>query len=324
MTDSDAPRFSASVPARDDGLHASVLLLDIERMSTENGPGLRTTAFFKGCNLACPWCHNPESISRKPEIVWFPRKCMGCNICRDHCPHKAISRDEGGIHFDRSLCDVCGACAEECPNAAMEIKGKTMPVAELAGTLAKDKAYFGADGGITLSGGEAMLQHEAAKELARLLKAAGLSVALDTAGCFGYQRMEDILPYLDLVLYDIKIFDNAEHSRLVGADNSAVLGTYRKLAASNTRVWVRTPIIPGATDSEENISAIGKFLASVGLPEKWELCAFNNLCKDKYARLDREWAYANAGLIEKKHIEKLTEIAARHVPSAVYSGTVKE
>jgi len=107
-------------------------------------------------------------------------------------------------------------------------------------------------------------------------------------------------------------------------DNSSILENYRKLIAANARVWVRTPIIQEATDSEENIAAIGKFIAAAGLPERWELCAFNNLCRDKYERLDREWAYKNAGLTEKAHIEKLTEIAARHVPASVYTGAVKE
>jgi len=303
---------------------SEALILDIERMSTEDGPGLRTTVFFKGCNLVCPWCHNPESINRKPDLAWFPRKCMGCNICRDSCPQKGISRDEGGIRFNRPLCLACGTCADECPNAAIEIKGKVMPVTELAALLVRDKAYFGAEGGITLSGGEVMIQHEAALELAKLLKAAGLAVAVDTAGCYDFRFLEAMLPYIDLVLYDLKIFDSQEHRRIVGADNSPILENYRRLMAAGVRVWVRTPVIPGATDSEENIAAIGEFIAAAGLPERWELCAFNNLCRDKYERLDKTWDYKDAGLTEKARIEKLTEIAARYVPASVYSGAVKE
>jgi pyruvate formate lyase activating enzyme len=301
-----------------------VNILDIQRMSTEDGPGLRTTVFFKGCNLACPWCHNPESIGRKPDLNWFSRKCMGCNICQTVCPQKGINRNDNGIRFNRPLCLACGTCVEECPNAAIELKGKAMPVEKLAAELVKDRAYFGADGGLTLSGGEVMIQHEAVLALAKLLKAAGLHIAVDTAGCYEFRLLEAMLPYIDMVLYDIKIFDAEAHKKIVGANNRLILENYRRLAECGVRVWVRTPIIEGATGSEENIAAIGKFIAGAGLPEKWELCAFNNLCRDKYERLDKEWVYKDTGLIEKSHIEKLACVAGSYVPGAVYTGAVKE
>ena len=305
------------------------VILDIQRMSTEDGPGLRTTVFFKGCNLACPWCHNPESIGGKPDLNWFSQKCMGCNICQTVCPQKGISRGENGIRFNRSVCLACGTCVEGCPQAAIELKGRAMPVEELAAELVKDRAYFGPEGGVTLSGGEVMIQREAALELAVKLKEAGLNIAVDTAGCYDFRLLEAMLPHIDIVLYDLKIFDNEAHKRIVGGDNRPILENFRRLMERKFRVWVRTPIIKDATDSEENIAAIGEFIAASGgagndLPEKWELCAFNNLCLDKYKRLDREWAYAGTGLTEKAHIEKLTEIARRYVPGAVYSGTVKE
>ncbi|MDR2111445.1 MAG: glycyl-radical enzyme activating protein [Spirochaetaceae bacterium] len=314
----------------------NAVILDIQRMSTEDGPGLRTTVFFKGCNLACPWCHNPESISRKPDLNWFDRKCMGCDTCKTLCPQGAILKDQGGLRFDRSRCAAdfrkngdgpglsCQRCAEGCPNGAIEIKGRSMEVEELCRELLKDRAYFGAEGGITLSGGEALMQGEAAAALAKSLKAAGISVAVDTAGCYDYRVMEAMLPHIDLVLYDIKIFDAALHKRLVGTDNLIILENYRKLAEGGVRVWVRTPIIEGATDGEENIKAIGDFIRRTGLPEKWELCAFNNLCRDKYDRLDRDWDYKNTGLTLKAHIEGLTEIARERVPRAVYSGATRE
>jgi len=299
-------------------------IVDIQRMSTEDGPGLRTTVFFKGCNLACPWCHNPETINRKSDLIWFSAKCMGCNICVGVCPQKGISRGEKGIRFNRSICEACGSCAENCPKGAIEMKGMLIPVDRLAGELAKDKAYFGAGGGVTLSGGEALLQEEAAQELARLLKAEGIHTALDTAGCYDFGRLETILPHIDMVLYDIKIFDGDAHKRFTGADNSPILRNYRRLMEMGTRVWVRTPVIEGATDGEENITAIGKFIAASGLPEKWELCAFNNLCRDQYERLDRNWTYGETRLTEKTRIEKLTEIAARYFPGAVYTGAVAD
>jgi pyruvate formate lyase activating enzyme len=303
---------------------SEAVILDIQRMSTEDGPGLRTTVFFKGCNLACPWCHNPESIGKKPDLNWFSRKCMGCNICQTVCPQKGISRGGEGVRFDRALCLACWTCVNECPNAAIELKGKPVPVEKLAAELLKDRAYFGAEGGVTLSGGEAMLQHEAVVVLARLLKDAGAHIAVDTAGAYDFGLLEAALPFIDMVLYDLKIFDGGEHKKFTGADNRLILENYRKLMERGVRVWVRTPVVEGATDSGENIAAIGQFIAGAGLPEKWELCAFNNLCRDKYERLDKEWAYKDAGITEKSHIEKLAEIAARYVPGAAYTGAVKD
>jgi pyruvate formate lyase activating enzyme len=199
-----------------------------------------------------------------------------------------------------------------------------MEIEKLFRELIKDRAYFGSQGGITLSGGEVMLQIAAASALAKLLKEAGIHVAIDTAGCYDYKVLEAMLPYMDMALYDIKIFDPPRHQEIVGGDNRLVLENYRKLRDAGMRLWVRTPIIEGATDSAENIRAIGGFLREAGLPEKWELCSFNNLCRDKYTRLDLDWAYKNTGLTEKKHIEELTAIAQGYVPGAMYSGTTKE
>ncbi|MDR2090833.1 MAG: glycyl-radical enzyme activating protein [Clostridiales bacterium] len=299
------------------------LILDIQRMSTEDGPGLRTTVFFKGCNLNCGWCHNPESISKKPEVNWYSAKCIGCNICLSVCGQGGIYKNEG-LKFKRHLCLSCGKCEKECPNAAIEMKGKKYDTAKLLKELVKDRAYFGRDGGVTLSGGEVMMQPAAAAELVKGLKAEGVGTAVDTAGCYDFKILEEILPYTDIILYDIKIFDNDLHKKFTGVENKRILENYIKLKEKNARVWVRTPIIENATDGAENIQKIGEFLAAAGLPEKWELCAFNNLCRDKYERLDREWEYKNAERTKKEHIEALTEIAKKYVPSAIYSGMLKE
>jgi pyruvate formate lyase activating enzyme len=158
--------------------------------------------------------------------------------------------------------------------------------------------------------------------LAKRLKEAGVNVALGTAGCYTFSLLESILPFIDLVLYDIKVFDAAAHHEHVGADNAVILENYRRLMAAGARVWVRTPIIEGATDSEDNIVGIGRFLAEAGMPEKWELCAFNNLCRDKYERLDLVWKYKDAGKIEREKMEKLAAVAQKFADCAVWSGMV--
>ncbi|MDR3186528.1 MAG: glycyl-radical enzyme activating protein [Christensenellaceae bacterium] len=299
-------------------------ILDIQRMSTEDGPGLRTTVFFKGCNLVCGWCHNPESINFKPDPNWFLSKCIGCSTCKTSCSHGAIIRNEDGIQFDRKKCQSCGACAKRCPSNAIELKGKKIHVTKLFNELIKDEAYFGPEGGVTLSGGEVMMQAEVATELARLLKNKGINVAIDTAGCYDYRLLEKIMPYVDLILYDLKVFNPIEHMSLTRVDNKLILENYKRLIVSKVRLWIRTPIIQNATDTDENILGLAEFIKEAGYPERWELCAFNNLCRSKYERLGIEWQYKEYGLLKRTRLEHLTALAMTVVPMAMYSGAVAD
>ncbi len=285
--------------------------LDIQRMSSEDGPGLRTTIFFKGCSLACAWCHNPESIAKKLQVHWLGSRCIGCGTCQDICPNGALSRDETGIHIDRRLCTGCCKCVSSCPALALECKGIDAEPEALCRELVKDRAYFGRDGGVTLSGGEALLQ-EGAVDLLRLLKAEGIQTAVDTCGMVFPEQLEAALPYTDILLYDLKIMNDAAHTRWTGRGNAMILrnlGTAALWAKGNGRLWIRTPVIPGATDSEENIRAIGERISAIGGAERWELCAFNNLCGDKYKRLDIDWAFKNTPLLTRRHMEQLLAVA---------------
>ncbi|MCE5189675.1 MAG: glycyl-radical enzyme activating protein [Eubacteriales bacterium] len=285
--------------------------LDIQRMSSEDGPGLRTTLFFKGCSLACAWCHNPESIAKKFQIHWLSSRCIGCGSCEGVCPNGALLRGESGVLIDRRLCTGCRACVSACPALALECKGTDAEPDVLCRELIKDKAYFGRDGGVTLSGGEALLQ-EGAVELLRLLKAEGIQTAVDTCGMVFSEQLEAALPYTDVLLYDLKLMNDADHQRWTGRSNSLILrnlGTAARWAKGNGRLWIRTPVIPGATDSEENIRAIGERIQAIGGAERWELCAFNNLCIDKYRRLDIDWAFQNSPLITRRHMEQLLAVA---------------
>ena len=285
--------------------------LDIQRMSSEDGPGLRTTIFFKGCSLACAWCHNPESIAKKFQVHWLSNRCIGCGSCAGVCPNSALSRGEDGVHIDRRLCAGCCNCVSACPALALECKGVDAEPEALCHELVKDRAYFGRDGGVTLSGGEALLQ-EGAVELLRLLKAEGIQTAVDTCGMVFAEQLDAALPYTDLLLYDLKLLDDAEHQRWTGRSNALILrnlGTAALWAKGSGRLWVRTPIIPGATDSDANIRAIGERIAAIGGAERWELCAFNNLCIDKYRRLDIDWAFRETPLVSKRTMEQLLAVA---------------
>jgi pyruvate formate lyase activating enzyme len=309
-------------------------ILEIIRMSTEDGPGLRTTVFFKGCPLACAWCHNPESISPKPQIQWMHTRCLGCGICVDTCPKKALEKTPHAIKIKRALCDGCGLCAKECPTTAMELLGKKWSVHKLADELVKDRVYFEqSGGGVTLSGGEAALQHDFCLALLTELKKRGIQTALDTCGQIPLNTLEDMLPHVDVLLFDIKEIDSKKHKEFTGSGNerildNAVFAADRiKNSIPQKTLWIRTPVIPAATDTPENIRGIGGFITSQlqRSVARWELCSFNNLCRDKYTRLEMDWPYAQTQLHDKSRMEKLCAIAKDAAPftSVCWSGATK-
>ena len=287
-------------------------------MSTEDGPGIRTTVFFKGCSLKCAWCHNPESISAHPQVHWIANQCIGCKTCLDVCPEGALSFSVEGNRIDRELCNGCGLCAEECPATALELLGSQWVIDDLVTEVIKDRAYFEkSGGGITLGGGEPTMQLQFCKEFLKELQELGLHTALDTCGMCSKDALEKLLPHSDLVLFDVKEIDPHKHQNFTGSANHKVLDNLlfvrdcMQSEGRNFGLWIRTPIIPDATATAENVRGIGKFIAAnlKGLVNRWELCAFNNLCRDKYLRLDREWVYKDQGLLSKLCMEKMAAVA---------------
>lgn len=297
-----------------------MLTLDFQRMSTEDGPGLRTTLFVKGCPLKCRWCHNPESISQKRQTEWLKARCMGCGECVRVCPKNALTAEKDGVLIDRAKCAACGACVRACPTGAIEIKGVEASVKEIFDELIKDKAYFGANGGVTLSGGEIMLQAKEAAELLRLLKNAGVGTAVDTCGLCKREDFDLVLPYTDVFLYDMKLIDSDRHKQFTGVGNEVILDNLNYLAekikGTDKELWIRTPIIPDATDTDENIRGIARLIK--GKFTRWEMCAFNNLCRDKYERLYQDWFYQKTQLMTKKRMNELREIALNEGLKEVY------
>ena len=291
-------------------------VLNIQRMSTEDGPGLRTTLFLKGCNLRCAWCHNPESIDARPVVQWNKVRCIGCHSCNEVCQGGALGFSDHGIFIAAEHCALCLACVEECPSGALNVKGEYFEADKLLTELLKDRAYFSEEGGVTISGGEPLLQPEAVIWLLKALKNEGLNTALDTAGLVKADLLLRALHHADLLLYDIKLMCDAEHRRHTGAGNAQILENLVKVAPflkeTGKKLWIRTPIIPGATDSKENISAIAAFLAgSVGdAAERWELCAFNNLCLHKYESLGWDWVYKDTAPVAGQVMAELLQLAA--------------
>jgi pyruvate formate lyase activating enzyme len=293
-------------------------ILHLQRLSTEDGPGLRTTVFFKGCPLRCVWCHNPESLISNPQTQWFSMRCLACQTCVETCPNGCLSMVEENLVIDRGCCEACGKCAQACPSGALELLGRTVTVEEVIAELLKDRAYYEkSGGGVTLSGGEPAFQPEFAAALLQALKQHGISTALDTCGLCSVQVLDCLLPHTDLVLFDLKLLDSAVHAEYTGATNARILENLQRVRdyvlsrEPAPALWIRTPLIPGATAVEGNLLAIGRHLADHldGAVSRWELCAFNNLCRDQYTRLDMQWQYSCTPLMTHAELAQCEQAA---------------
>jgi pyruvate formate lyase activating enzyme len=298
---------------------------NVQRFSTEDGPGIRTTVFFKGCPQHCAWCHNPEGLSPRPELVWYDVRCIGARACLATCPREALVLDGQGMRVDRAACTACGDCVRACPAGALEVIGRSWTPQALLAEIQKDEVFYRTSGGgVTLSGGEPLLQAGFLLELCRLCHGAGLHVALDTCGALTWDAYDPLLPYLDLVLYDLKLWSAERHRQATGLGNERILDNTRRLSAAGVPLWIRTPIIPGYTADEANVAGLAKFIAQeLATVQRWDLLAYTNLGKPKYARLDRAYAPGDVPLLTRAEMERLYAIAVQRVPAAVWSGATR-
>lgn len=261
-------------------------ITDIQRFSLSDGPGIRTTVFFKGCNMRCSWCHNPEMLSFDADILFYESKCIGCGKCFSVCPMGAQKPGTDGGHiFDRSLCTRCGKCTEVCYAEALVKSGKEMTVEEIMREVRQDKTYYEASGGgVTLSGGEVLCHIPFAAELADACRAEGISVAIETNLSFDYDKIRPLLDRVDLIMADIKLFDDDVHKKYTGVSNAATLENVKKIL--DKPMIIRTPLIPGVTATAENLRAIGAFLEGKPNLECYQLLNFNPLGESKYRGLN--------------------------------------
>lgn len=263
------------------------MVSNIQRFSVDDGPGIRTTVFFKGCNLRCLWCHNPECISSSVSMQYTDSSCSGCGKCITVCKQGVHTMEDGVHTVDRKKCTGCGSCAYHCPASAITIVGKTYDPEALVKELLKDRMYFKtSSGGVTFSGGEPMLHPAYLKKVLKLAKEAGLHTAVDTAGNVPFTSFEMVMPYTDLFLYDIKIWDDEKHRQATGVSNQLILENIKKLTDAGAQVIVRTPVIMEWNGRMEEFEKISSYLAGLEHPVQLiQLLPYHSYGAGKYDTL---------------------------------------
>ena len=285
----------------------SGMIFDLKRFAVHDGGGLRSTLFLKGCPLRCPWCQNPEGLVKEPLVWYAPTDCLHCGTCVSSCPEKALTLTDR-IHIEREACTLCGACEKACPAAAIEIRGRRVTSGEAAEMLLRDRVFFSDSGGVTLSGGECLLQWEFAAEVLALCKEEGTDTAIETCLLAPREAIDAMLPVTDHFLVDIKYMDPAAHREVLGADNRQILENYEYLVHSGADVLVRTPLIPGYNAAEENIRRIAEYVKKTDPHARYELLNYNPLCRSKYEALDLSYPVQSGKPLDKEEMERFYRI----------------
>lgn len=293
------------------------LITDIQRFSIHDGPGIRTTVFLKGCNMVCAWCHNPEALAIKRQLQFYPDKCIGCGACFSACGYGVHEIKEGMRQLHRAHCTACGACAEVCCAESLQMAGKEVTIEAVMEEVLADRDFYAhSGGGITLSGGEPACQIAFAKELLNCSKQEGLHTAIETNLSLGWSEYEGLLPFTDLVLFDIKLMDPELHQTWTGISNDIVMSNARTLSETGKPMVVRTPVIPGVNDDPETISAIAEFIKDFKSLQYYELMPYHPLGAGKYTSLGMEYAMRVERAPSEEQMQALAA-AARNIGISV-------
>jgi pyruvate formate lyase activating enzyme len=285
------------------------LVFDIQRFSVHDGPGIRTTVFLKGCRLDCPWCSNPESKSSYLSLMVREIKCRRCGSCEDSCPEGAITLSEDeGRKIDWARCNRCLRCVDACKYGSLNACGRYMQVEEVVSEVVADRVFYEtSNGGVTFSGGEALLQIPFLRSLLAACKDERLHTVLDTSGCAPWQEMESVLRFVDLVLYDVKHLDPLEHRRMMGVGNELILENLRRAAKTNA-TWLRVPLIAGFNDSEEHIRSVIRLAKEVGA-QKLSLLPYHEGGESKSRQIGEAYEFSGGEAPTAEHVAGLRRIA---------------
>ncbi len=300
------------------------MIYDIQGFSVQDGPGIRTTVFLKGCPLHCPWCHSPESQAFHPQLSWIAMRCAGTARCEERCikacTKQAVTRSGtrvdsatgetlNTIHVDRTLCDNCGDCVTVCHPHALYLCGREYSVDDIIKKVSADISFFQhSGGGVTVSGGEALCQPEFTLELLKALKKHNIHTALDTTGYAPWETVEAVLPYTDLFLYDLKHMDSNVHKRVIGVPNERILENAQRIARAGGKLQIRVPVIPRFNDSEEHVGQVAQFCRSLDdAVTVVQLLPYHSMGVSKHLRISDE-AVSEAVPPSEEKVNRLKEI----------------
>lgn len=291
------------------------IITNIQRFSLHDGPGIRTTVFFKGCPLRCQWCHNPETYLREQELCYKAEKCIGCGRCEETCELHGLALNEEGLTYQSDICRHCFECAESCPAKALFVCGERKSLSETLKEVLADKSlYISSHGGVTFSGGEATMQSEFVVALAKELKKEGIHLALDTCGFCGPEVFASVVGHMDLCLYDIKHSDSEKHKELTGVGNEVILRNLSYLNETGKPIYIRIPVIPGKNDSWENYEAIAAILSDKQAVQEVALLGYHALGLSKLYGFNGHQADLGIQPPGKDRLEEIKDFFTRRLP----------
>ena len=295
-------------------------VFNIQRMSVNDGPGIRTIVFLKGCPLRCLWCHNPESQSPRPELFYVPSRCIGCGECENVCKNKVHAFKDGVHTIDRTSCSVCGECVRECVGA-LEISGKAMTAGEAIDEVKKDRLFYDkSGGGLTVSGGEPTFQPDFTRAILTLARESGVNTCIETAGFCTPDVIKSLVPLVDLFLFDIKETDAARHKEYTGAPLEPILNNLKSIDAMGASTVLRCPVIPGLNDREEHFAAIGALAESLKNVRGVDIMAYHPLGESKAESIGRKYPMEDIPLPDDETVAAWIKSISKHTDVPVKRG----
>lgn len=288
------------------------VIFNIQKFSVNDGPGIRTVVFFKGCPLHCKWCANPESQLQIPQIFHDAKKCTSCQRCKEVCPSQSITFNEGKIHLDPYTCQHCQKCIKECPNSALEMQGSTKDIDEILKVVMQDEVFYEeSGGGITLSGGEILMQPDFASELLKASKEKNLHTCIETTGFTTLDNFRKVIEYVDYIFFDCKHWNDKKHQEGTGVSNTQILSNLQYAIETKKEVLVRIPVIPGFNADLEDAKGFAKIFNEIGV-KQCQLLPFHQFGENKYDLLNENYYYKDVPALHKEDLKEYQEILIKN------------